>query len=129
MGTSELTQLRRRCLLLVDEHFTDPRVGPRWLAARLYTSRRHLGRAFEGGIGVAESLAVRRLVEVVALISAQPDLPLAEIARRSGYSSYETLRWNCHRRLTMPPSTLRALVLAGSLTAVSGPGSVDDTQA
>lgn len=117
MGTSELTRLRQRCLLLVNEHFSDPRVGPEWLAGRLHVSRRHLGRAFEGGIGVAEALAVRRLAEVVALVTAEPDLPLAELARRSGYASYETLRWNCHRHLRMAPSRLRASVRAGRMAA------------
>lgn len=101
------TDLRERCLELIDKHYRDHQVGPAWLARELFVSRRQLDRAFVGSPSVTEALARRRLLVVVAIAARNTDLPMSEIARRCGYGTYETFRAQCHRYLRCSPREAR----------------------
>ncbi|MFF7291657.1 helix-turn-helix domain-containing protein [Microbacterium sp. NPDC008134] len=107
MRASEIGALRERCLALIDLYYRDPRVGPAWLASELFISRRQLDRAFAGCPSVAEILAKRRLRQVVAMAAHNPEVPMLEIARHYGYSTYETFRAQCHRYLGCSPREAR----------------------
>ncbi|MGK3949510.1 helix-turn-helix domain-containing protein [Microbacterium sp. K2] len=107
MRLADLDAIRERCAVLVDLHYRDHRVGPTWLARELFVSRRQLDRAFVGCPSVAELLARRRLRQVVATASRDPDVPMFEIARRCGYGTYETFRAQCHRYLGCSPREAR----------------------
>lgn len=74
----------------------------------------HLGRLFKGALGVGPVLAVRRLrLERAAALITSSDLPLAEIARRSGFrSAFHFSR--CFRHLhRLTPSAFRKRKRAG----------------
>lgn len=107
MRTTDFVALRDRCLVLIDRHYRDHRVGPTWLACELFVSRRQLDRAFAGGPSVAESLARRRLRNVVAIAAHNPTIPMSEIAARCGYGTYETFRAQCHKYLQCSPKAAR----------------------
>jgi AraC-like DNA-binding protein len=107
MRATDFDELRRRCLVLIDQHYRDRRVGSAWLARELYVSRRQLDRAFAGGPSVAEILARRRLRQVVAVSAFRPDIPMSVVARRYGYGTYETFRAQCHRYLQCSPRDAR----------------------
>ncbi|WP_374974673.1 helix-turn-helix domain-containing protein [Microbacterium trichothecenolyticum] len=107
MEHESLAPLRKRCLRLIEEHFTEPHADHAWFARRLHVSRRHLARAFEGGGSVAERLARRRLAQFVVTAALEPNTPLPTISARCGYASYETLRAQCHRHLARSPRKVR----------------------
>lgn len=108
MEAPDFIALRQRCLDLIERHFRDPRVGPEWIASRLFISRRQLDRMFANHPGVAEILARRRLRQVVAVAALNPTIPMAEIARRCGYRTYETFRSQCHKYIGCPPRVARS---------------------
>lgn len=107
MRTTDFVALRDRCLVLIDRHYRDHRVGPTWLARELFVSRRQLDRSFSGGPSVAEALARRRLRNVVAMAAHNPAIPMSEIAERCGYGTYETFRAQCHKYLGCSPKEAR----------------------
>ncbi|WP_188042262.1 helix-turn-helix domain-containing protein [Microbacterium sp. ANT_H45B] len=107
MRTTDFIEIRERCLVLIDLHYRDRRVGPTWLARELFISRRQLDRAFVGSPSVAEVLARLRLRHVVAIAAHNPEVPMSEIAKRCGYGTYETFRAQCHRYLRCSPRAAR----------------------
>ncbi|KNY04743.1 hypothetical protein AKH00_14740 [Microbacterium sp. GCS4] len=107
MRTIDFDATRERCLVLIDLHYRDGRVGPTWLARELFISRRQLDRAFAGHPSVAEMLARRRLRQVVLIAAHNPAIPMSEIAMRCGYGTYETFRAHCHRYLRCSPRAAR----------------------
>lgn len=119
MRAIDFVALRERCLELIDHNYRDPRVGPTWLARELYVSRRQLDRAFIGCPSVTESLAKRRLQRVVVIAALNPTIPMFEIAKRSGYGTYETFRAQCHRYLGCSPREARNARAAEALAAAA----------
>ncbi|WP_167456913.1 helix-turn-helix domain-containing protein [Microbacterium phyllosphaerae] len=107
MRATDFVAIRERCLELIDVHYRDRHVGPKWLARELFISRRQLDRAFAGSPSVAEILARRRLRQVVAIAAHNPEVPMAEITKRCGYGTYETFRAQCHRYLQCSPRAAR----------------------
>ena len=107
MRATDFVALRQHCLALIEMHYRDARVGSTWLARELFVSRRQLDRAFRDHPSVAEILARRRLRQVVTIAALNPTVAMSEIAKRCGYSTYETFRSQCHKYLNCSPREAR----------------------
>ncbi|MBC3194716.1 DJ-1/PfpI family protein [Pseudonocardia sp. C8] len=94
------------------EHATahpDADLGAPALAARAGVSTRHLARLFTAELGDTPARVVRRIrVEAAAQLLSTTDLPLTQVARRSGLGSAETLRAAFVERYGLSPSRYRA---------------------
>lgn len=83
--------LEVRVEALIEARHTDPRLDVVQLARELHTSRRQLYRhAGEGG--VAAMLAKRRVDTARELLDTRPDLTVADISARAGFTSPSRLR-------------------------------------
>lgn len=88
---SREASLAVRIEALIEARHTDPRLDVVQLARELHTSRRQLYRqAGEGG--VATMLAQRRVATARELLESRPDLTVADISVRSGFTSPSRLR-------------------------------------
>ncbi|OLL74818.1 Transcriptional regulator, AraC family [Pseudonocardia sp. Ae168_Ps1] len=84
-------------------------LGAGALADRAGVSTRQLNRLFAAGLGDSPARVVRRIrVEAAAQLLATTDLPLSQVARRSGLGSAETLRTAFTDRYGLSPSRFRA---------------------
>lgn len=90
---------------LIDIHHRDPRFDVAHLAEALHFSRRQVYRIV--GDGVAAMLSQRRVTTASELLRQNPDLSIAEVARRSGFTSASQLRLHMNRRWNMTPSEYR----------------------
>lgn len=91
---------------LIDVRHTDPRVDVVQLARELHTSRRQLYRHAPNG-AVAGLLTERRLATAAELLLERPDLRIADIAARSGFTSASRLRAQFLRRMGVTPTEYR----------------------
>lgn len=99
---------------LIERHHTDPDFSVEALAKAMFISRRQLYRYFVSQpIGVHELLALRRLEAAQELLASGQRLPLAEVARRSGFRSAAALRSNFRRHLRLTPSEFHRSVMSG----------------
>jgi transcriptional regulator GlxA family with amidase domain len=78
------------------------------LAALAGMSSRQLHRLFRAELGDTPANVVRRTrLEVAARLAATTDLPLSQVARRSGFASAESLRQAFVSRFGTSPRTFR----------------------
>jgi transcriptional regulator GlxA family with amidase domain len=78
------------------------------LASHAGVSPRQLTRLFREHRGEAPAAAVRQIrLEIAARLTATTDLPLAQVARRSGFSSGESLRQAFVAKFGVSPRTFR----------------------
>lgn len=101
------TPLASRLAALIDARHPDPRLDVDAVARELHVSRRHLYRQVSGSDGVAVLLAKRRVEAASDLLTRFPRMPLAEIARRSGYMSSGLLRIHFLRYVGTTPTQFR----------------------
>lgn len=79
------------------------------LAARSGVSVRHLTRLFSEHLGEPPAKAVQRIrLETVAGLLTSTELPMSQVARRSGFSSAETMRQAFVNRYGITPSRFRS---------------------
>ncbi|GAA1845146.1 helix-turn-helix domain-containing protein [Microbacterium koreense] len=90
---------------LIDAHHRDARFDVAHLAEALHFSRRQVYRIV--GDGVAAMLSQRRVTTASELLRQNPELSIAEVARRSGFTSASQLRLHMNRRWNMTPSEYR----------------------
>lgn len=82
--------------------------GVAGLARTLHVSERHLHRSLMAEVGAGPlQLAVSRRAQTAKLLVEQTDLPLAEIAFASGFSSIRQFNDVMRREFGLPPSQLR----------------------
>ncbi|MBV9593128.1 MAG: helix-turn-helix transcriptional regulator, partial [Actinobacteria bacterium] len=101
--------LRLRADALISTAHSDPGLAPPKIADRLGVSLRSLHRAYEGTEGVAHELRRVRLDHASAML-ADPEyanLPLSEIAHRSGFGSLATFNRVFSATFTTPPHQFR----------------------
>ena len=83
-----------RARSIIESQHADPAIDPARIAAKLGISIRSLYRAFADGVGVgvAELLRTQRATHAAVLLAteAESELPIAEIARQSGFISTAT---------------------------------------
>jgi AraC-like DNA-binding protein len=85
--------LRDRADALVNSRYSDPGTTPAVIASALGVSLRSLYRLYEGHLGVAEQLRRLRVERAASLLGDGHfnDLPVSEVARRSGFGSVASL--------------------------------------
>ncbi len=94
----------------IADHYTDRGLGPESIAAVFNVSTRHLSRAFqEQATTVSASIASIRVNVAAALITQQPDLGLAEVSTKSGFSSLQAMRRAFRANDRTSPSAMRTL--------------------
>ena len=92
--------------------------GVAGLARTLHVSERHLHRSLIGEVGAGPlQLAVSRRAQTAKLLVEQTDLPLAEIAFASGFSSIRQFNSVMRREFGIAPSGLRRTPAAGVAAA------------
>lgn len=98
--------LASRLVTLIDARHRDPDLDVSQVARELLTSRRQLYRVAAGG-GVAMMIARRRVETARDLLVRRPELTIAEVALRSGFSGPSRLRAMLLRETGMTPRDYR----------------------
>ena len=82
------------------------------MAAEAGLSPYHFAREFKRATGTApwRHVIARRLARATGLLS-DPDLPIAEVARRAGFADARHLNHRMRERLGCSPSQLRSRIL------------------
>lgn len=94
----------------IADHYADADLGPESIAAAFNVSPRHLARAFqEEATTITASIASTRVSVAAALIGQQPELGLAEVSAKSGFSSLQAMRRAFRADGRNSPSALRTL--------------------
>ncbi|MBN0038886.1 AraC family transcriptional regulator [Cellulosimicrobium cellulans] len=99
--------LAARIEALIEARHSDPGLDVVQIARELHTSRRQLYRHVPGTGGVAAMLARRRVETARALLADRPDLSVAQVAARSGFTSASRLREHFVRWHGSTPSEYR----------------------
>ncbi|WP_051191925.1 AraC family transcriptional regulator [Microbacterium luticocti] len=111
----------RRVTELVRTRHRDPSFDVDALARELCISRRHLYRRVTGSTGIADMIARQRVLTARRLIQLDPALPLAEVARLSGFYRPANMRAQFVARLGITPSAYRELALQGGMRRAGRP--------
>ncbi|WP_248146119.1 helix-turn-helix domain-containing protein [Microbacterium aoyamense] len=106
-----LAELRCAALQHIEERHRTPTFGVDHIARELYISRRQLYRAFPDSGGIANLIARRRLASAEDLLVGRPDLSLAEVAGRSGFSTAGVMRAHFRRQYGVTPQQRRDAIL------------------
>jgi LacI family transcriptional regulator len=95
-------------LRVIAEHFNDPFLTPKRLAAKVSMSERRLHDAFVRHVGrsIYQELTHHRLQQALKLIQGTTK-KLWDIAQASGFNSPEVMSRVFHRQLGRPPSAFR----------------------
>lgn len=94
----------------IADHYADADLGPESIAAAFNVSPRHLTRAFqEEATTITASIASTRVSVAAALIGQQPELGLAEVSAKSGFSSLQAMRRAFRASGRNSPSAMRTL--------------------
>jgi AraC-like DNA-binding protein len=98
----------RRCVGLIQEGFTSPALSVADLAERLGVDRTRLCKSFKARMQQAPSdyIAALRISEALRLLCGS-DLPIAEVARRSGFASPGYFSSAVRRQTGRSPAELR----------------------
>lgn len=93
---------------LIEADHRDPLFNVDAIADALHMSKRQLYRYFsDDEDGIAGVLARRRLQAARELLTARPDLAVAQVAARSGFGDVGTLRARFRREFALSPSQFR----------------------
>lgn len=102
----------RRALALIDHHLSDEeegRVALRAVASDVHMSYFHFSRAFKQSMGMtATNYIAERRIERAKKMLAETDLPISEIALRSGFSSQSHFTTAFRRLAGATPKAFRA---------------------
>lgn len=112
---SPAASLEVRLAALIEARHTDPNLDVLQLARELHTSRRQLYRHVPAAGGVAEMLTLRRIRTAKLLLQNHPELTIAEVAQRSGFSTTSRLRAQFVSNVGQTPSLYRQRVAGGEL--------------
>lgn len=103
--------VRETALELIERSYRDPHFSADSIASVLHMSRRHLYRHFaDAEFSPAVLLKQRRLARAMELLAGARELPLDEVARRSGFVSVSTMRNRLRAEIGMTPVEFRASV-------------------
>ena len=111
-GDDPDTRLFRQIQELVvgEKLFLDPTLDRQTLVDRLGVSKERIGAAFAKGSpykSLIEFLNDCRLPCAAKLLTARPDLSIADVAKESGYANADTLGRNFKRKYTLTPTEYR----------------------
>jgi AraC-like DNA-binding protein len=98
--------LRGRVLAFIDDHYTEPDLGPDLLMKRFKVSRAHLYRAFDGDGGVMSIIRNKRLDAAFLAIThrtGQMHQTVEHIATRHGFRSHDQFLRAFRARFGMTP--------------------------
>lgn len=103
--------VREAALELIERNHRDPEFTADSIAAELHMSRRHLYRHFAAADSTpAVLLKERRLASALELLADARELPLDEVARRSGFASTSAMRNRLRTGVGMTPGDFRASI-------------------
>lgn len=97
-------------LVIREKLFLDPSLDRQTLVDRLGLSKERIGAAFAKGSpfkSLIEFLNDCRLPYAAKLLTERPDLSIAEVAKKSGFPSADTLGRNFKQRFTLTPTQFR----------------------
>jgi AraC family transcriptional regulator len=96
-----------RVLAFIEEHLAE-RIEATDLAATIHMSRFHFSRKFKAATGLAPyDFVTMRRMEVSKALLAGTELPVVEVALRSGYRTHAHFTGMFHRRVGTTPSAFR----------------------
>ncbi|GAA3634492.1 hypothetical protein GCM10022200_17170 [Microbacterium awajiense] len=104
--SSRRAPLALRLAALIDARHTDPDLDVDQIARELYASRRQLYRHASSS-GVAGMLTERRVCTAQELLDREPDLSIAEIAHRAGFTNPARMRVQFVRTHGVTPAAYR----------------------
>jgi AraC-like DNA-binding protein len=92
----------------IDDHLTDPNLSVPRVAAAIGISERHLSRAFaQSGPTFPQYVLGRRLDRAHALLTRSPQIPIAEVAVRCGFTTPSRFSQAFHTRFGLRPTDVR----------------------
>lgn len=110
-GLSDSDLYERLSLIIIrDRLYLDPNLDRQALVDRFGLSKDRIGAAFAKGSpfkSLIEFLNDCRLPYAAKLLTEYPDLPIADVARESGFARADTLAANFKQRFTLTPSQYR----------------------
>lgn len=114
----------------IADHYADADLGPDTIAAAFNVSPRHLARTFQDeATTITASIASTRVSVAAALISQQPELGLAEVSAKSGFSSLQAMRRAFRASGRNSPSAMRTMAAQRHRAANRSRRDADDTGA
>lgn len=101
---------REKAMTLIRQRAHDPNFSVATVAEELHLSLRQLYRSFAGYVSPTELISRRRTAAAVALMLADPEMPVGAITVAAGFSNPTTLRDHLHRYTGMGPRQLRLII-------------------
>lgn len=101
---------REKAVTLIHQRAHDPSFSVAAVAAELHLSVRQLYRSFAGYVSPTELISRRRTASAVALMLADPEMPVGAITVAVGFSDPTTLRGHLHRYAGMGARQLRLII-------------------
>ena len=102
-----------REVILREQLYLDPMLGRQALVERFNLPKERIGAAFSKGSpfkSLIDFLTDCRLPYAAKLLTDQPDLPIADVARQSGFSSADTFGRNFKQKYALTPTQFREQV-------------------
>jgi len=97
-------------MTLTHQRAHDPNFSVAAVAEELHLSLRQLYRCFAGHVSPTELISRRRTASAVALMLADPEIPVEAITVAAGFSDPSTLRDHLQRYTGMGPRQLRLII-------------------
>ena len=102
-----------REVILREQLYLDPMLGRQALVERFNLPKERIGAAFSKGSpfkSLIDFLTDCRLPYAAKLLTDQPDLPIADVAHQSGFSSADTFGRNFKQKYALTPTQFREQV-------------------
>ena len=102
-----------REVILREQLYLNPMLGRQTLVERFNLPKERIGAAFSKGSpfkSLIDFLTDCRLPYAAKLLTEQPDLPIADVARQSGFSSADTFGRNFKQKYALTPTQFREQV-------------------
>lgn len=109
-GREMESERREKAMTLIHQRAHDPNFSVAAVAEELHLSLRQLYRSFAGYVSPTELISRRRTASAVALMLADPKMPVGAITVAAGFSDPTTLRDHLHRYTGMGPRQLRLII-------------------
>lgn len=109
-GREVESERRKKAVTLIHQRAHDPNFSVAVVAEELHLSVRQLYRSFAGYVSPTELISRRRTASAVALMLADPEMPVGTITAAAGFSDPTTLRDHLHRYVGMGARQLRLII-------------------